>query len=204
MTRSSSRTRATRSSARRRLHRASGWRLIDGRASSTEKASRTVARPAGSGSSEAQRSAISDGERSRSARAAVGVDPCAGSGRVDLAGLLDRLRPLLGDLASGKRLDIAVRAEAPIVARTRRRVEQVLLNLCGNAAEAIPPRGRRDPGRDPRSAPGRGRGSDVGGASASSDNGRGMDAETLSHVFEPYFSRKVSGAASVCRSSTGS
>ena len=116
--------------------------------------------------------------------------PCA---RVDLAGLLDRLRPVLGDLTSGKRLEIAVLSEAPIIVANAAQIEQVLLNLCVNAAEAIPSGADgviRIEIRDPRP------GEEVDPTSvvlSVEDNGRGMDAETLSHVFEPYFSRKASG-----------
>ncbi len=122
-----------------------------------------------------------------------GDEASADSGRVDLAGILDRLRPLLGDLTTGKRLDIAVLAEAPIIVANAAQIEQVLLNLCVNAAEAIPSGTDgviRIEIRDPRP------GEEVDPTSvvlSVEDNGRGMDAETLSHLFEPYFSRKANG-----------
>ena len=84
-------------------------------------------------------------------------------------------------------------AEAPTIVANAAQIEQVLLNLCVNAAEAIPPATDgviRVEIRDPRP------GEEVDPTSVVltvDDNGRGMDAETLSHVFEPYFSRKASG-----------
>ena len=122
-----------------------------------------------------------------------GEEASADSGRVDLVGVLDRLKPVLGDLTSAKRLEIAVLTEAPIIVANAAQIEQVLLNLCVNAAEAIPPATDgviRVEIRDPRP------GEEVDPTSvvlSVDDNGRGMDAETLSHVFEPYFSRKASG-----------
>ena len=93
---------------------------------------------------------------------------------------------------SGKRLDIAVLAAAPTIVANAGQIEQVLLNLCVNAVEAISSRPMADPGRDPRSAPGRAGGSDGGGAQRRGQRPR-HGPETLAHVFEPYFSRKASG-----------
>ena len=122
-----------------------------------------------------------------------GEEASADSARVDLAALLDRLRPVLGDLTGGKRLEIAVLTDAPIIVANAAQIEQVLAEPFVNAAEAIPSGADgviRVEIRDPRP------GEEVDPTSvvlSVQDNGRGMDAETLSHVFEPYFSRKASG-----------
>jgi two-component system, cell cycle sensor histidine kinase and response regulator CckA len=81
-------------------------------------------------------------------------------------------------------------------------IEQVLLNLAVNARDAMPGGGRLEIGTSNvdlddtfiRIRPGAVPGSFV--RLAIRDSGVGMDAETLSHVFEPFFSTKEPGKGS--------
>jgi two-component system cell cycle sensor histidine kinase/response regulator CckA len=77
-------------------------------------------------------------------------------------------------------------------------IEQILMNLCVNARDAMPEGGRitiatQNVSRDDERRIGR------GGAAGSfvllsvSDTGWGMDAEVQSHVFEPFFTTKPQG-----------
>jgi signal transduction histidine kinase len=112
---------------------------------------------------------------------------------VDLAFLLARMQPLLLELMRGARLEITVSCAAPTVHANASQIEQVLLNLCVNAAEAVAstPHGlvrielrdtRPEEPLDPTSL-----------VLSVEDNGHGMDAETQAHIFEPYFTRKAGG-----------
>jgi signal transduction histidine kinase len=103
------------------------------------------------------------------------------------------MRPVLTDLAHGIRLEIAMLTPAPLIVANASQIEQVVLNLCVNAFESIAPApdGRvRIELRDPHP------GEAIDPASvvlSVQDSGRGMDAETQAHIFEPYFSRKAGG-----------
>ena len=78
-------------------------------------------------------------------------------------------------------------------------VEQIVLNLCGNAADAMPEGGRLTiltekvtledalPGQQIRTEPG-----DYILLTVS-DTGHGMDAETMEHIFEPFYTTKEIG-----------
>jgi signal transduction histidine kinase len=109
---------------------------------------------------------------------------------VDLAALIQRMRPLLVELMRGTRREIDLRAEAPVVVASPSELEQVVLNLCVNAAEAIASDAGtvritlRDPAPDEPINP-------AALVLTVQDDGAGMDAETLAHVFEPYFTRKA-------------
>jgi len=122
-----------------------------------------------------------------------GEESAAATTRVNLAAVVDRMQPVLTDLVHGARLEIALLTGTPIVIANDSQIEQVLLNLCVNAIEAISPAPAgvvRIEVRDPHP------GEDIDPASVVltvQDNGRGMDAETQAHIFEPYFTRKVGG-----------
>jgi signal transduction histidine kinase len=122
-----------------------------------------------------------------------GEESTAATTRVDLEFLLDRMRPVLSSLVRGVRLEIAVRCPAPSILAGASQIEQVLLNLCVNASEAIavPAQGLirielREARADEPFAP-------ASLVLTVEDNGRGMDAETQEHIFEPYFTRKEGG-----------
>jgi signal transduction histidine kinase len=125
--------------------------------------------------------------------ALFGEETADSDARVDLGVLVDRMRPVLTDLAHGSRLEIAVLTQAPIIVANASQIEQVLLNLCVNAFESISPSTDglvRIELRDPHP------GEAIDPASvvlSVVDSGRGMDAETRAHIFEPYFTRKAGG-----------
>lgn len=125
--------------------------------------------------------------------ALFGDEAASSNTRVNLAAVVDRMQPMLADLTHGARLEIALLTGAPIVIANASQIEQVLLNLCVNAIEAISPAPAgvvRIEVRDPHP------GENIDPASVVltvQDNGRGMDAETRAHIFEPYFTRKVGG-----------
>jgi signal transduction histidine kinase len=73
----------------------------------------------------------------------------------------------------------------PPVLADRQQLRQVLLNLLTNAYEAM------DEGGGMVAIEARGRGDDL--ELRVSDSGLGMDADTASHVFEPFFTRKAKG-----------
>ena len=122
-----------------------------------------------------------------------GEESASATTRVNLAAVVDRMQPMLTDLVHGARLEIALLTGAPIVIANASQIEQVLLNLCVNAIEAISPAPAgvvRIEVRDPHP------GENIDPASVVltvQDNGRGMDAETRAQIFEPYFTRKVGG-----------
>ena len=110
---------------------------------------------------------------------------------LDLALLLERIEPVLSRLLKGKRLELTVATRDAMVAVAAAEMEQVVLNLCVNAAEAVPAGGRvrvelREPGPDEPISP-------TAIVLAVADDGHGMDDETQAHIFEPYFSRRPSG-----------
>ena len=94
------------------------------------------------------------------------------------------LRQLLGDHVEL----VTTTSEAPVLVEAdRTQLEQVIANLAVNARDAMPEGGRLE---IEVSLP------DDGGAEAMlcvSDNGAGMDVETATHVFEPFFSTKGAG-----------
>jgi signal transduction histidine kinase len=109
---------------------------------------------------------------------------------IDLGAQVREMAPMLARLAGGARfeLDLAIRAAVTLPSSE---LQQLLLNLCVNAGEAIAQDGLvrvgvREPSADEPVSP-------TTVVLTVSDNGQGMDAETQAHMFEPYFSRKQPG-----------
>ncbi len=107
------------------------------------------------------------------------------------------LRPIL---PSGVRIEATLRDEGALTLADATQVHQALMNLCVNAAQAMP-KGtgqiditvapfRRVEGFSPLPA---GLGAGPYLRVTVSDIGAGMDAETMGRIFEPYFTRKPVG-----------
>ena len=139
------------------------------------------------------RNAVGLGGRLVEQLSLFGEEAADAGARVDLAFLIERLRPVLVEAMRGVRLEIAVLSDTTTVFANASQIEQVLLNLCLNAVEAIaaPSAGlvrielrdaRPDEPLNPASI-----------VITVEDNGQGMDAETQAHIFEPYFTRKADG-----------
>jgi signal transduction histidine kinase len=106
------------------------------------------------------------------------------------------LRQLVGEHIV---LEIQCQSGLPPVYADRGMIEQIIVNLTINARDAMPRGGKvlirarteligpRAPGSHPESRPGRFVSLLV------EDNGVGMDAETLNHLFEPFYTTKETG-----------
>ena len=113
----------------------------------------------------------------------------------------EALRLLRSSLPAMVELEARVHANTPAVLADSTQIHQVVLNLCTNAAHALPKRGGRikvtlegtaiTPERAATHPDLR-----VGPAVrlAVTDNGSGMDATVLDHIFEPFFTTKETGA----------
>jgi PAS domain S-box-containing protein len=120
--------------------------------------------------------------------------------RLDLV-IAEALRLLRSTLPAMVELESRLAADAPAVRADATQIHQVILNLCTNAAQALPARGGRitveltavtvTPEQAATLADFR-----AGPAVrlAVTDNGSGMDATTLDHIFEPFFTTKETGA----------
>jgi CheY-like chemotaxis protein len=87
------------------------------------------------------------------------------------------------------RIELAVQLDVPPVSADAGQIEQVLLNICINARDALEQGGTRDPYirlEVERTAEGRAR-------VRVFDNGPGMDEQTRKRVFEPFFTTKEVG-----------
>ena len=121
-----------------------------------------------------------------------GREAAATGESIDLGPVLQQIQPVLVRLLRGARLelDLAI-AEGAFVQLDQSELKQVVLNLCVNAAEAVAAGGLvrlelREPRADEPISP-------TSIVLAVVDNGRGMDAKTQEHIFEPYFSTKAAG-----------
>ena len=113
----------------------------------------------------------------------------------------EALRLLRSTLPAMVELESRLAADAPTVRADATQIHQVILNLCTNAAQALPVRGGRitveltavtvTPEQAATLADFR-----AGPAVrlTVTDNGSGMDAATLDHIFEPFFTTKETGA----------
>jgi signal transduction histidine kinase/CheY-like chemotaxis protein/HAMP domain-containing protein len=114
--------------------------------------------------------------------------------------LVDESLLLLGSaLPANVRLETAIDAELPAVLVDAVQIEQVLLNLCVNARDAMPSGGvlritatevvvNKNDRRSPLAQPGHFVELGV------SDDGEGISAEVLARIFEPFFTTKAVGS----------
>jgi len=121
---------------------------------------------------------------------------------LDLADVVSRFERVL-KRTMGERCDLVLRLDVPLppVEADRGQVEQVLLNLALNAADAMPDGGSLTISTTDVELP-----QDLGSLGAGvavvsgpyvrltvTDTGHGMDASVLRHVFEPFFTTKPLG-----------
>lgn len=108
------------------------------------------------------------------------------SGSFDLNDTLKSALTLLGSLLrkSNARLEVVCAPKLPSLVGDKNRVEQVLINIIQNACQALTDKGqsiriatRLDPERGEVVA-------------EIADDGPGMDAETLKHIFDPFYTTK--------------
>jgi PAS domain S-box-containing protein len=112
---------------------------------------------------------------------------------LDLTEVVSGMRPILERIVSedvGMRFDLA--ADLPAVLADRVQIEQVLLNLVMNAADAMPAGGAltvrvQEASSDASAPSGRAVLLEV------DDTGEGMDTTTADHIFEPFFTTKPRG-----------
>ena len=107
------------------------------------------------------------------------------SERVDVRQLIDTALNIAGNLLRKKNIEVvAVLATCPLFACSPAQINQVLLNLVTNAAQAMSCR----PDASPRTH-------SVGHYAliAVEDNGKGIPAQALERIFEPFFTTKPIG-----------
>ncbi len=101
-------------------------------------------------------------------------------------------------LPAGVRVDLSLGSDLANVEADRTQMSQVVMNLLLNAVEAVAPRGHVSiaTANSCVAAQGKRRADVRPGACVRltvADSGPGMDAETLSHVFQPFFTTKGPG-----------
>ncbi len=119
---------------------------------------------------------------------------------VDLNGFLGELETLLGHtLPASVRLDVSLPDASIKVNADRSQLEQVLLNLCFNARDAVDSKGRILLRVEETTVEDRGMGPDPQLEAGDyvvvivEDNGHGIEADDLPRIFDPFFTTK--GAA---------
>ncbi|MBC9983324.1 two-component system VirA-like sensor kinase, partial [Bradyrhizobium campsiandrae] len=120
--------------------------------------------------------------------------------RVCLKMLVDETRSLLAaSLPSHVGFEVSDTAETAVVLGEPAQLQQVILNLCNNAAQAMKQPGRIELGIRTRDLPQQlavGR-SQIGPGSFTvisvADSGPGMDQATLERIFEPFFTTRPDG-----------
>ena len=101
--------------------------------------------------------------------------------------LLDQIAPLLRQVAGHRSLQFSVGQDLPMIRVDANQLDMALLNLVINARDATAENGRLELTA----------GSTAGWVEITvSDNGHGMDAQTLARATEPFFSTKASGEGS--------
>jgi two-component system cell cycle sensor histidine kinase/response regulator CckA len=110
------------------------------------------------------------------------------------------LRRMVGDRI---RFRATLAADVPPVRVDRSQIQQVLINLVVNACEAMPDDGQltistsRRQVDDPKSLPSTVElGPGCYAAIAVTDTGHGIDAQSLEHIFEPFYTTKTFGQGS--------
>ncbi len=112
----------------------------------------------------------------------------------------DGLKLIRATIPRTVELNSSLQYDAPLVLADTTQVHQILMNLCINAAQAMPERmGRiainvqfkKMTAEEAAPIPEAKAGEYV--MLSVADNGVGMDAETLAHIFEPFFTTKAKG-----------
>jgi len=105
---------------------------------------------------------------------------------VDIADFLSAMQTMFSADLAGRGIELAVHAEdgLPPVSMDRNQMDQVLINVIRNAAEAIEHNGRIE--IRARSSPG-------GVELSITDTGAGLDEETRARLFTPFFTTKRQG-----------
>ena len=119
---------------------------------------------------------------------------------IDLNGVVRRLQPMLASIAGENvRVNYALQGAALTVLADKLQIEQILMNLCSNARDAMPDGGIFTVETDVAVKEGD---QDVPGAKIMPrryarvtvrDTGIGMDDETRERIFEPFFTTKEVG-----------
>ncbi len=95
------------------------------------------------------------------------------------------------------RIELGIGAEGLLVMADVSQIEQILINLAVNAEEAMPDGGVFTISLEPVNRPSNPAVSNgaagIGVALTVGDTGRGMDAETLEHAFEPFYTTRSNG-----------
>jgi signal transduction histidine kinase len=137
------------------------------------------------------RHAAEMGDRLVKQLSSFGREAAASRQPVDLAAITLAMEPVLSRLTHDARFALDVSVPRALVTAEPGEMEQVLLNLCVNAVEAIPKGGsvrihlRRPILSEPISP--------TCVVLSVADDGNGMDPDTQMHIFEPYFTRKPAG-----------
>ena len=116
-------------------------------------------------------------------------------GRVELHGVLRRTLTLVGNTIRKKQVELDYQpADAPVTVNgDSEQLHQVFLNLLQNALDAVedPPRSIAVSAEVRPAHPESGRGHDV--VVRVADTGKGVPADRLPHIFDPFFSTKEHG-----------